>query len=48
MRAKQSELAREVLPYVPAFLLVGVDNLIPPIFSVLARSVFREVGWVTG
>ena len=40
---ENSKLAQELLPYLPAFLLVLVDSTIPPILSVLARVVFREV-----
>lgn len=38
-----SALARGLLPYLPPFILVLVDNVIPPIFSATARVVFREV-----
>ena len=44
---ENSKLAQELLPYLPAFLLVLVDCLIPPILSFLARVVFREVRTVS-
>ena len=40
---ENSKLAQELLPYLPAFLLVLVDSTIPPILSFFARVVFREV-----
>jgi len=44
---EKSKLAQELLPYLPAFLLVMVDCTIPPILSLLARVVFREVRTVS-
>jgi len=44
---ENSKLAQELLPYLPAFLLVMVDCTIPPILSFLARVVFREVRTVS-
>lgn len=44
---ENSKVAQELLPYLPAFLLVGVDSTIPPILSFLARVVFREVRTVS-
>jgi hypothetical protein len=40
---ESSVMIRELLPYLPPFILVLLDNLIPPIYSVCCRTIFREV-----